>query len=107
MDYNIGISKEKYTLAMIKVINCFLNLTEYEIDIIVKMIDNDIKTLTSETRRRVRLLTGGKSVQTTNNYIKRLVDKKVLVLNKEGLCVNDNIINTLNDKEFSIKFNVN
>lgn len=108
MNHNIKISKERYTLAMVKVLNCFLNLTDYEMDIIVKMIDNDIRVLTSESRKRVRALTGGKSVQTTNNYIKRLLDKRVLVSkDDEGVVINDNIMQTIEDGEFNVKFNVN
>ena len=109
MNYNINISKEKYTLAMLKVVNCFVNMTDYELDIIVKMIDNDIKVLTSESRAIIRKLTGGKSVGSTNNYIKRLVDKKILTYSKEfnGLTLNGNVIRPVLDKSVTISFNVN
>ena len=106
MEYNIKISKEKYNLAALKVINCFLNLTDYELDIIVKMLDNNINILNRESRSKIRKLTN-KSYNTTNNYIKRLKDKKILLYINNELVLNKNITNHILDKEIKIKFDVN
>lgn len=106
MNYDIPISKEKYTLAALKVINCFLDLTTYELEIVSKMLDNNIQVLDTKGRMIIRRLTG-KNTATTNNYIKRLKDKKVLIPTEKGLKLNHNITNPISDKEINIKFNVN
>jgi len=106
MEYNIKISRDKYNLAALKVINCFLNLTSYELDIVTKMLDNNIDILDTKSRSKIRNLTG-KNYATTNNYIKRLKDKKVLIDSDKGLVLNKNIVNPISDKEIKIKFDVN
>ena len=107
MNYNIKISKEGYTLAMLKVVNCFLNMTDYELDIVNKMIDNNIRILTTSARAEIRKLTGNKSVALTNNYIKRLVDKKVLITTDDGLVLNQSIVKPVIDKSITVSFSVN
>lgn len=106
MIFPIPTTKEKYYKAALKVINCFLNLTDYELDIIVTMLNYNIKYLTKDTRARLRELLKSDTA-TFNNYIKRLKDKKALVESEEGLEVNPNIVNSVSDGEITIKFNVN
>lgn len=106
MIFPIPTTKEKYYKAALKVINCFLNLTDYELDIIVTMLNYNIKYLTKDTRARLREILKSDTA-TFNNYIKRLKDKKALVESEEGLEVNPNIVNSVSDGEITIKFNVN
>jgi hypothetical protein len=107
MDYNLTLSEDKYTLAILKTINCFLNLTDFELLIINKMIDNDIDELNTNSRKRLKSLLGDKSDATVNNYIKRLKDKKVLIENETGMVINNNILSAIKDGELNFKFNVN
>jgi len=106
MKYEIPISEEKYTLAALNVMNCFLKLTKSELDIVAVMIGKSINVLDTESRSIVRSETG-KGVNITNNYIKRLKDKGVLINNNGKLSINHNISEALKDKEINIKFNVN
>ena len=106
MEYNVPVLKKNYTLAVLKVINCFVGLTDYELDIISKMIDNDISVINKVTRVKIRELTG-KDVGTTNNYIKKLKDKKVLLEVSEGLILSESILAPVRDGNIEIKFNVN
>lgn len=105
MNRTIKISKDKYYKAALTIVNSFLNLTDYELEIIVEMLKNNIKTLTTETRLQLRELTSS-NVHSFNNYIKRLKDKEVLIDTSYGLAINPNIVNSIEDKEISIKFEI-
>lgn len=105
MNKEIKISKDKYYKAILSVINCFLNLTDYELELVVNMLNHNIKTLTTETRAQLRTLTKS-NVHSFNNYIKRLKDKEVLIETSYGLGLNPNITNSIADKEVNIKFKI-
>jgi len=108
MEYNINTKKENYHLGILKVVNCFLKMSNFELDIIVKMLDNDIKSITKETRKQIRDLIGDKSIANTNNYIKKLKDKNILILNSHNeLTINNQILKVVEDGELHFKFNVN
>lgn len=83
-----------------------LSLTKYELNIVVQMMNNNMKTLSTENRALLREQLNT-DVNTLNNYVKRLRDKGVLIDTAYGLAVNPNIINSLADREFHIKFNIN
>lgn len=105
MKYTIPLSKDKYYKAALSVVNCFFNLTDFELELIVAMLDHDIKTLSKDSRATLRLLLH-KDTYVFNNYIKRLKDKKALIESKEGLIINQRIIDSVADTEITIKFNV-
>ena len=105
MEYNLKIEKKKYNLAMLKVINCFLNMTEFELEIIAAMLNNNILILNTESRKLLRDITN-KGIATTNNYIKNLKDKRILLEQEEGLVINQSIIKPIEDGEVNIKFNI-
>ncbi len=105
MERKITISKERYYKAMIKVINCFLNLTEYEIELISNMFVYNIKTLDKNSRSILRKALGT-SEQSFNNYVKRLKDKKILIDSKSGLGLNPTIEDAIKDEQVTIKFDV-
>lgn len=105
MEIDIPLPKESYSSAMLKVMNSFLMLTDYELDIISKMLNNKIVVLNSANRAKIRSLTG-KSVGSTNNYIKKLKDKKMLVETSAGLQISDKIMKPIHDKEVTVRFHV-
>lgn len=105
MDYNIPIDKKKYNRAVLKTVNCFLDMTEAELDIISIMLDNEVKVLDTDSRNLIRTITG-KSIASSNNYIKRLKDKQVLTKTHEGLVISESIMRPVIDGEVNIKFNV-
>lgn len=98
-------SRESYYKAILKVVNCFIGLTEYELSIIAYMLVYDIKILNAKSRSFIRSKTGN-NIASLNNYIKRLKDKKALVITNGGLKISDNIINSISDGQVSIKFNI-
>lgn len=104
MEYNIPISKGDYPLALIKGINCFLDLTDFELAIVSNMLKYDMKELTAENRKKLREVLN-KGEHTTNNYIKKLKDRKVLVTNAGGrLQLGEGITAPFRDKEIVLKF---
>lgn len=105
MDYQIPVSKENYNKAMIKVLNCFLNLTDYEINILSTMLNSNIKVLSTDSRKQLRTLMDT-DTYTFNNHIMKLRKSNTLVATKFGLAINPNLLNTLTDKKINIEFNV-
>ena len=106
MKVEIPISKDKYSAAMLTVVNCWLRLTDYELNIISKMIDNNIIVLDVKGREKLRGLTG-KSVGSTNNYIKKLKDKGMIESSPEGLVLSDKVLKPIRDRELNVLFHIN
>ena len=106
MIQNIPISKTGYNKAMLKALNGFLDLTDFEMEILTCMLNREINTLNRENRLEVRLELN-KSECTFNNYIKKLKDKSLLISNEQGLIINPVILSSNKDKEITFKFNVN
>lgn len=102
----IPISEKGYNRAMLKALNGFLNLTDFEIDILACMLNNNVDILNKTNRLEVRNLLN-KSEYTFNNYIKKLKDKKVLIPMEDGLAIHPTIATPIKDKEITVKFNVN
>ena len=105
MKYNIPTQKDSYPLALIKGLNCFLNLTEFELAIVSNMLKYEMATLTVANRKKLREVIG-KGEYTTNNYIKKLKDKKVLVSKEGKLGLNESILTPYRDREIVLKFNL-
>ena len=105
MEYNIPVKQENYTKAILKVINIFMDLTNYELNIITQIIDQDIKML-NRVCRKILIEKLETDSYTLNNYIKKLKDKGVLVTTKYGLELNPNIINSIKDNKITITFNI-
>ena len=105
MKYNVPTKKDAYPLALVKGLNCFLDLTDFEIMIVSNMLKHKMSVLTTENRRKLRQITG-KGLHTTNNYIKKLKDKKVLVSTGGKLGLNEGILAPFKDREITIKFKV-
>lgn len=105
MIYPIKLNKDKYHNAIVKVIACFLNLTDFEIDVLVTMLKYNIYSITTDTRIIIRNQLG-KDTYTFNNYIKRLKDKKALVVKDGVLVILPSIVKCVKDQEINIKFDV-
>lgn len=101
----IPVSKENYYKASIKLLNCFLDMSEYELTIIVGMLNHNIKTLNRASRAKlVELLK--LNTMSFNNYIKKLKDKGTLIGTKE-LTINPNILSMIDDGEVNITIKLN
>ena len=97
----IPVSKEGFNKAAIKLLNCFLDMSEYEITIIVGMLNNNITSLTTKTRAELVEKLSLKTMS-FNNYIKRLKDKGTLMEKDKGLIINPNITMLINNGEVNI-----
>lgn len=106
MDYSIKVSKDKYYKAALSLMNCFLKLTEFELDLIITMLNHNIKSISKDSRIILRDLLS-KDSYTFNNYIKRLKDKKALIEVNEELVINPNITKSIVDDELNVKIYVN
>lgn len=108
MTNTIPISSKDYSQHILRIIGAMIpnNLTDFEIKILSTMIDNDIKTLDTDTRLKVRLLIDT-SEYNFNNYIKKLKEKGILIETKYGLGIHPNVLNAVHDRELVIKYNVN
>ena len=105
MEIDIPLKEDRYSRAMLKVMNSFLNLTDYELDIISEMLNHKMDVLDSKNRAKIRSLTG-KRVASTNNYIKKLKDKKMLVETESGLQISNKILKPILDREVTVRFHL-
>ena len=105
MERVIDIKREDYAKAMINIINCFFNMTKFEIKLISTMVNNNTLLLDKTTRLDIRNLMNT-SEYNFNNYIKKLKSKQVLMETSRGLEIQPVIVSTLQDRELSIKFNI-
>ena len=105
MKYNVPIAEGDYPLALIKGLNCFLDLTDFELAIVSNMLKYNMETLSCENRKKIREVTG-KGEHTTNNYIKKLKDKKILIQEDGKLSLAKGILIPFKDREITIKFNL-
>lgn len=102
----IPVSKENYYKASIKLLNCFLDMSEYEINIIVGMLNYNITTLNRTTRSKlVKLLK--LNIMSFNNYIKKLKDRGTLIGDNKSLSINPNITSLIEDGEVNITIKLN
>lgn len=106
MEYPIKISKKNHYKAALSIVNCFLKLSDYELDLIVGMLNNSITVLNKENRKNLRDLLNT-DVYTFNNYIKRLKAKGYLIESEEGLALISKIVEAASDKEIIIRIDVN
>lgn len=115
LDYNliyykmkriVPVSKKNYNRAAIKLLNCFLDMSEYELTIIVGMLDNNIKTLNTKTRTDLVSILK-LNTMSFNNYIKKLKDKGALVGEKKNLEINPNIVSMIDDGEVNVIIKLN
>lgn len=105
MEKEISTTDRKYYKQMLKLINCFLNLTDLEIELIANMFLYNITVLDKTTRNQLRQLLN-KSEFSFNNYIKKLKDKNVLIQKQHGVIMSQSLIDIIESKEVNIKFNV-
>lgn len=105
MEYNIPVKRGLYHQAVLKILNTFLNMTDYEIEIVATMLKLNIQILDNQTRKLIRETTG-KDLFTFNNYIKRLKDRNCLIKSKEGLILNENIRKNFQSNELTFRFDL-
>jgi len=103
MTIGISIEEKKYTRAILKTVNTFLNLSPTELDLVVVMLENNIYTLTKENREILR-----KKLQmdqaNLNTYIHKLKKGNNIISKNNILSINPYIINVVKDKSITFNF---
>lgn len=79
----IQLTKENKNKVLLKVFNCFTNLSNSELDIVNNMLDNNILILNKTNRALIRTNLNT-SVYNFNNYVKKLKDRNYLIKTKQG-----------------------
>ena len=106
MIMEIPISAKGYNKAMLGAMNGFLRLTDFELEILTCILNNNYSKLDKSNRLEIRNQLN-RSECAFNNYVKKLKDKKILIQKEDGLHINESILTIVNDGELTIKFNVN
>lgn len=105
MDLVIPITKDKVNKAIIKILSSFNDFSNYEINVLSTMLDQDIKVLDTEGRKKVRDCMGTDQY-TLNNYIAKLKSRNALIDNKGNLSINGAILTAINDQKINIAFKI-
>jgi hypothetical protein len=105
MEYILKLPVSKKTEYIIRMLNPVMgNLTEKEIDILVVIADKQISIINKDTRTDVRM-TLNMDKFNFNNYIKKLVTKKVLQqVDRLTLKVNPWILHILKHDSVNLSF---
>lgn len=105
MEFKLKLPISQKTKYLIQMLNPVMgNLTEKEIDILVVIADKQISIINKDTRTDVRM-TLNMDKFNFNNYIKKLVTKKVLQqVDRLTLKVNPNILHILKHDSVNLSF---
>jgi hypothetical protein len=105
MEYILKLPVSKKTEYIIRMLNPVMgNLTDKEIDILVVIADKNISIINKDTRTDVRMALNMDKFN-FNNYIKKLVTKKVLQqVDRLTLKVNPNILHILKHDSVNLSF---
>lgn len=105
MEYTLKLPISKKTEYLIKMLNPIMgNLTDKEIEILVVIVDKQITIIDKNTRTDVRMFLDMDKFN-FNNYIKKLVTKKVLQqVDRLTLKVNPNILHILKHDSVNLSF---
>lgn len=105
MEFKLNLPISQKTKYLIQMLNPIMgNLTDKEISILSTVIDKQITILNKDTRTDVRMALNMDKFN-FNNYIKKLVTKKVFQqVDKNTLRVNPNISHILKHDSININF---
>lgn len=105
MEFKLNLPISQKTKYLIQMLNPIMgNLTDKEISILSTVIDKQISILNKDTRTDVRMFLNMDKFN-FNNYIKKLVTKKVFQqIDKNTLRVNPNILHILKHDSVNINF---
>jgi hypothetical protein len=105
MEFKLKLPIAQKTKYLIQMLNPVMgNLTDKEIDILVVIADKNISIINKDTRTDVRMFLDMDKFN-FNNYIKKLVTKKVLQqVDRLTLKVNPNILHILKHDSVNLSF---
>jgi hypothetical protein len=91
MEFKIPVTQESLCKAVLTILNFKLGLSEKEVEVLAVMLNHRITVVDSSARLLIRKVLD-RDKFSTNNYIKRLKDKKILIQDGKTLSVNPSII---------------
>lgn len=105
MEYKIPVTKDNVCNAILTILNFHLKLSEFEIKMISILLQNKISTIDTSARDLLRKVLD-KDKFSINNYVKRLVDKNIILKEDKTkkLYIDPTIIKLTNEKEINFKF---
>lgn len=105
MEFKLKLPIAQKTKYLIQMLNPIMgNLTDKEIEILVVIVDKQISTLDKDSRTDIRMSLDMDKFN-FNNYIKKLVTKKVFQqVDKNTLIVNSNILHILKHDSINLSF---
>ena len=105
MEFKIPVKKENIYDGILMVLNFYLKLSNEEIKMLSILLQHNVTIVNTDARALLRSVMN-KDKYATNNYIKRLMDKNIILKNKDTkvLYIDPRIINITNEKEFNFKF---
>lgn len=97
------VDRDSFSKAVLTILNFQLKLSELEIEILSVMLSHNITKIDSATRVLLRDKLD-KTKFDINNYIKRLKEKKLIIVKEDkNLHINPNIIQLVKFKTFIFK----
>lgn len=108
MEYEIPVTKDNLTEVILTILNFNLGMSKLEIKIIATLLDNGYIKVNIDARDIIRKVLDLDKFS-TNNYIKRLRTKGILLEkpNDKQFYINPGILQAVESKDLSFKFNVN
>ncbi len=105
MEFKLKLPIAQKTKYLIQMLNPIMgNLTEKEIEILVVIVDKQISILDKDSRTDIRMSLDMDKFN-FNNYIKKLITKKVFQqVDKNTLKVNPNILHILKHDSVNLSF---
>lgn len=103
----ITVKTQDYHKAMLMILNFTLNLSNMEMDMLSIWLNHGITVVDTNARDLVRKILD-KDKFITNNYIKRLKNKGILIIKPadKQLYINTGILDVMKDKKVSFEFRV-
>lgn len=107
MEYKIPVNKDNVYKAVLTVVNFNLGLSDMEIDILATLLKYRLYLIDTTARDVIRKVLN-KSKFSTNNYIKRLKEKNIIVQEEETkkLYLNPGLREIINSNEITFKFDI-
>ena len=103
MEFKIPVTQESLCKAVLTILNFKLGLSEKEVEVLAVMLNNKITVVDSSARLLIRKVLD-RDKFSTNNYIKRLKDKKILIQNGKTLSINPSIIALTSETTLTFNF---
>ncbi len=103
MTFTLQVSKENYTKEILRAVNTYLEMSPRELEVLTAMLDNNIITLETSEREKLRgILNMDQAI--LNTYIHKLKKGNNIVNINNVLSINPNVLKMVKDKSITFSF---